>query len=116
MKKRLPDLEDGVGEQWLEELIELVQHNYNVLKDYLYYNLPQVKVYPMEGTYLVWMDFSGLGMSKEELETFMIEKAHIFMDEGYIFGDERIGFERMNIVCLTEIMMEALKRILKALD
>jgi len=50
------------------------------------------------------------------METFMIEKVHIFMDEGYIFGDEGIGFERMNIACPAEIMMEALKRILKALD
>lgn len=102
------------GEQWLDELLQIVQHNYESLKTYLQENLPQVKVYPLEGTYLVWMDFSGLGMDHEMLETFMVEKAHVFMDEGYIFGHEGECFERMNIACPTEVMMDGLKRIVKA--
>lgn len=104
------------GEAWLTELIALVQHNYDVLCAYLREHLPRVKVYPMEGTYLAWMDFSALGMGKDELETFMVEKAHVFMDEGYIFGEAGSGFERMNLACPTGIMLEALTRIVNAMQ
>jgi len=44
-------------EGWLDELIALIHHNHLVLKDYFAKNLPEVKVYDLEGTYLQWMDF-----------------------------------------------------------
>lgn len=98
-------------EEWLGELLQVIELNYKTLKEYLAKELPQVKVYPLEGTYLVWMDWNGLGMSPKELEDFMVNKAKVFFDEGYIFGEPGEGFERMNIACPTEVMLTALKRI-----
>ena len=102
-------------EAWLDELILLIEHNKKVLTEFMTGHLPEVKVYPLEGTYLVWMDFRSLGMSSGELETFMIEKAQVFFDEGYIFGKAGAGFERMNIACPTQVMLDGLKRIAIAL-
>lgn len=102
-------------EKWLDELIQLVAHNKKVLTDFMAEHLPEVKIYPLEGTYLVWMDFRALGMSAEALETFMIEKARMFFDEGYIFGEAGAGFERMNIACPTRVMLDGLQRIVDAL-
>jgi bifunctional pyridoxal-dependent enzyme with beta-cystathionase and maltose regulon repressor activities len=65
----------------------------------------------MEGTYLVWMDFSSYSMSNNELEVVMTQEAQVFFDEGYIFGEKGSGFERMNIACPTHVMLEALERI-----
>lgn len=98
-------------EEWLDQLIELINHNHLELKKYINENLPEVKVYDLEGTYLQWMDFSAYGLDKDELERVMHMEAKVFFDEGYIFGEEGNGFERMNIACPTHVMMAALERI-----
>lgn len=104
------------GKDWYKELIKMIYNNYNVLKKYLSDNLPQVKVYPLEGTYLVWLDFSAFGLTKEELEEKLIKDCNVFMDEGHMFGDEGNLFERMNIACPTSKIVEALDRICKVFN
>lgn len=98
-------------EDWLDQLILHINSNHQALGQYLTKNLPQVKLYPLEGTYLAWMDFNYLGLSNEELEEYMTQKAEVFFDEGYIFGDSGSGFERMNIACPEALMIDAMKRI-----
>lgn len=63
-----------------------------------------------------WIDFRSLSMNYEQLEDFMINKAELFLDEGYIFGENGRGFERINLAAPTEIIEEALERLDKALD
>jgi cystathionine beta-lyase len=103
-------------EGWLDELIKLIYHNHLELKKYIEENIPKIKVYDLEGTYLQWMDFRALGLNKKELEAFNQKKAQLFFDEGYMFGDEGTGFERMNLACPTKVLMEALKRLKKSVD
>lgn len=99
----------------MNQLIELINHNHLELKKYINENLPKVKVYDLQGTYLQWMDFNAYGLDKDELERVMHMDAKVFFDEGYVFGEEGNGFERMNIACPTHIMMAALERIKNAL-
>jgi cystathionine beta-lyase len=103
-------------EGWLNELIKLIYHNHLELKKYIEENIPKIKVYDLEGTYLQWMDFRGLGLNKEELEKFNQKEAQLFFDEGYMFGEEGTGFERMNLACPTKVLMEALERLKKAVN
>ena len=98
-------------EAWLEELLKLIDRNRLELKKYIEATIPAVKVIDLEGTYLQWMDFRGLGLDKNQLEKLMHEKAELFFDEGYVFGEEGAGFERMNLACPTSVMMEGLKRL-----
>jgi aminotransferase/cystathionine beta-lyase len=101
--------------QWLDEFILLLKKNHELVKDYFAKNIPQVKVYKLEGTYLQWLDFRAFGMDEKALESFMINKAEWFTDEGYIFGEEGAGFERINLACPTSAVEEALERLKKAL-
>jgi aminotransferase/cystathionine beta-lyase len=103
-------------EGWLDELIALIHHNHLVLKDYFAKNLPEVKVYDLEGTYLQWIDFRPLGLEKDELENLMHMEAEVFFDEGYVFGEAGSGFERMNIACPTHVMVEGLERVVEAVE
>lgn len=103
-------------ENWLEELLELIHHNHLELKKYLNKHIPEIKVFDLEGTYLQWMDFNALGLNKDELEELMHQEAEVFFDEGYIFGEEGAGYERMNLACPTHKLMEGLKRIKEAVD
>lgn len=102
-------------EEWLHQLIELINHNHMELKKYMEKHIPEVKVYDLEGTYLQWMDLNALGMDKYELERVMHMEAMVFFDEGYVFGEEGNGFECMNIACPTRVMMEGLERLKEAI-
>jgi putative C-S lyase len=102
-------------DKWLDELIQLIAANHRLIVDFMAKNLPMIKVFPLEGTYLQWMDFRPLGLDYKALEEFMINDAEWFLDEGAVFGAEGRGFERINIACPTAVLEEALERLLKAL-
>lgn len=105
------------AEPWLEGLLELVDTNRRVLREFMAEHLPEVVVHDLQGTYLQWMDFRPLGFAVEELERLMTQEAFVFFDEGYIFGDEEGGgFERMNIACPTRTMLDALERVVATVN
>ncbi len=101
---------------WFEELMQVLDTNRKLVEQYIATYLPQIKVIPLEGTYLQWLDCRALGMSGKELETFMQQKAELFFDEGYIFGEEGDGFERWNLACPTKYIQEGLERLRKAVE
>ena len=104
------------GRQWLNELKEYLLDNLNFLRDYLETNIPQIKLIEPEGTYLIWLDCSALGFEDKELEKFIVEKAKLWLDSGYIFGKEGEGFQRINIACPRETLKKALEQLKEAVD
>ena len=103
-------------DEWLSQLIELIDTNRKMLTEFIETNIPQIKVINMEGTYLQWIDCRNLGIDYKELERINIFEAELFTDEGYIFGEEGIGFERLNLACPTKVLMDALERFKNTLD
>ena len=101
--------------QWLDEFILLLEKNCAFVKDYFAKYIPMVKVYPLEGTYLQWLDFRAFGLDADSLEQFMVNEAEWFTDEGILFGEEGAGFERINLACPIAVLEEALERLRKAL-
>lgn len=98
-------------EPWLEELLLLLDQNKQILQNFMKVHFPEISVFELEGTYLQWMDFRGLGLEYHQLEAFLQEKAWLFFDEGSLFGKAGEGFERMNIACPTRALREALERL-----
>ena len=68
-----------------------------------------------EGTYLVWLDFKALGMSDEELERLIINKAGLWLDGGTMFGAGGSGFQRINIACPRSVLEQAMNKLEKAI-
>ncbi len=99
------------GEEWLAQLLAYLEENYRFLVSFFRERLPGIPVIETEGTYLVWVDFRSLGLDKDALQHLMMEEARVFLDEGYIFGPEGEGFERINIACPRSILADALQRI-----
>jgi len=101
---------------WLDELMLLIDKNRQYVEDFISANIPEVKVFRLEGTYLQWLDFNALGMDYKELERFMQFDAQMFLDEGYLFGDCGKGYERINLACPTKYLEIAMERLLKAVN
>lgn len=103
------------GEEWLGQCLEYLEENLNFMDNYLKEKLPEVELVRPEGTYLAWLDFRKLGMYKDELHNFLIEKARVVFDDGYVFGEEGDGFQRLNFACPRIVLEEALNRMEKAI-
>ncbi|MGI6669738.1 MAG: MalY/PatB family protein [Acetivibrionales bacterium] len=101
------------GEEWLDQLIDYLHGNLAYLRSFLNEKLPQVFLVEPEGTYLAWLDFSGLGLSDMELERLIIHKAGLWLSKGTIFGQGGEGFQRINIACPRSILEEAMHRLEK---
>jgi cystathionine beta-lyase len=99
------------GDEWLEQVLEYIQGNYEYLTSYFAERISRVKIIPAQGTYMVWIDFRGLGMSPEALSEFIKEKAGLELNDGFLFGESGRGFQRMNIACPRSLLEEAVRRI-----
>lgn len=71
---------------------------------------PAVRVTPLEGTCLLWIDFGPLGIESKELDRILRQEAHLF-DDGGIFGAAGAGFERWNPACPSAYIKSALDRL-----
>lgn len=104
------------GEEWLDELMEYLDGNIKFLENFLLERISKLKVNKTESTYFVWIDCRALNMSEEELKKFMLAKAGVAFDEGFIFGTGGEGFQRINIACPRATLKEALERIETAIN
>lgn len=99
------------GDEWLDQCLRVIDTNRRIITEFLAREFPQVVVMKLEGTYLLWMDFSALGIESRELARILKEEAMLFFDEGYIFGEAGEGFERWNLACPTKYIEAALRRL-----
>jgi cystathionine beta-lyase len=69
----------------------------------------------MEGTYLAWVDFRRYGFSSQELKDCIIQKARLALNDGPMFGPGGEGFQRMNLACPRQVLLQALDQLKTAL-
>ena len=99
------------GEEWFDQCKSYIYDNYLFLKDFIEEKIPSLRVQELEGTYLAWVDFSALGLTPEEVDDIMINKAGLWLDEGKIFGTGGENFQRFVLACPRATLEEALNRL-----
>ena len=97
------------GADWLDALLGYLEENFRLLECALA-DTP-VRVLPLEGTYLAWLDCRGLGLSQDALYKLFLEQAGVWLQSGADFGRGGEGFLRMNIACPQATLQEALQRM-----
>jgi cystathionine beta-lyase len=104
------------GEPWLEELLEYLKGNLKYFEEFIAEKIPKLVVYPLEGTYLAWVDCTALAMDDEKLMEFMLNDAKLWLDEGTLFGAEGSMFMRFNLAAPKSIIQRALVSLEKAVN
>ena len=99
------------GEAWLGELLEHIQGNFDYLDICLKEYMPSITMQKPEGTYLVWLDCRGLGLSEKDLHAFFIEESRLGLSSGSSFGKEGEGFMRINLATPRSTVEEAVSRL-----
>ncbi len=101
---------------YVDALCQYVDENMDYMQAFLQERLPQLKMEKPQATYMVWVDFRGTGMSTEEIERFIVEKAHIGVDMGSWFGKGGEGYLRFNLACPRVTLEKALRQLEEALQ
>lgn len=102
-------------EDWLVELLTVIRDNASYVESFMAENFPEITVFPLEGTYLQWLDMRKLGMTHVELRE-MLRKAGIILDWGEMFGDSGRGFQRINLACSKATLEKAMERFKAAVE
>jgi len=106
----------SMGDEWLDQLLQYLEKNFEFLKGKLTEAAPGIIISPLEATYLVWLDFSFLGMTDAELKEFMIQKARLGLNDGPVFGPGGEQHQRLNIAAPQSILEDGLNRLITAVQ
>lgn len=99
------------GKEWLSNLIGYYTDTIEMAREYIHSNLKNIDLIEPEGTFLLWVDFRKTNLSRDEMLKLLVDSAKLGLSDGFMFGKEGDGFQRMNIGCPRQKVLEALERI-----
>ena len=102
------------GEEWLEQMLDYVKGNIDYVERYLAEHIPAIGMIRPQASYLIYLDCRKLNLPQPELVKLFVEKAHLALNDGTVFGPEGEGFMRLNVGCPRSILTEALQRLEQA--
>ena len=99
------------GSEWLENVKEIIEDNFNYLKTELNKNIPEITITNLEGTYLVFLDLRKI-IPIDKVKEFIQDKCNLAIDFGEWFGASFKGFIRINLATDPEIVKKAVESII----
>ena len=99
------------GSEWLENVKEIIEDNFNYLKTELNKHIPEITVTNLEGTYLVFLDLRKI-IPIDKVKEFIQDKCNLAIDFGEWFGASFKGFIRINLATDPEIVKKAVESII----
>ena len=103
------------GEPWLDELREYISENRKITENFVAAEIPGMSVVKSEATYLLWLDISNIGKSRE-VAPFLRKNTGLFLTAGAHYGEVGDGFLRLNIACPKTTLYDGLKRLKKGIE
>ena len=103
------------GDEWMDAVVEYVKENRDFAIDALRARIPEIHCAPQEGTYLMWLDFSGLGMTHEAVKAMLVDRAHVALNDGLFFGEQGRGWFRMNLATPRRNVEQTLDNLYEAI-
>ncbi|MBR7113443.1 MAG: PatB family C-S lyase [Firmicutes bacterium] len=103
------------GDEWLRQLLELIDGNCRLVREFVARRLPQVRVFEQQSTYLMWLDCRACGLEEGEL-TALLESAEVFISDGRMFGEAGALHRRINVACPRQVIIDAIDRLEKVLN
>jgi cysteine-S-conjugate beta-lyase len=135
---RQPGAYTPEGEEWLNQVVEYIDGNHDFAVDYIAKNIPMVKSYKAQGTYLMWLDMTALAEKintkqlaeqhnkakaadapalkpEQMLERWLVKYAKVHMNQGASYGKGGENHVRMNIATSRKTLEKALSNVANAL-
>jgi cystathionine beta-lyase len=102
------------ADPWLDEVLPYLEANRDFVAEFVHAELPGVRHFAPEGTYLAWLDCRALELAPSP-QRFFLERAKVGLSDGPTFGNPGEGFVRLNFATSRAILTRALEQMAKAL-
>ena len=99
------------GAEWLDACKAYMLENLNYVRSFLAENIPAIRLVEPEGTYFAWLDCSGLGLTAQQLDDLIVNKAGLWLDTGAIFGACAAQFQRVVLACPRSTVVKAMEQL-----
>ena len=99
------------GKEWMHQMLSYVEKNVEFVIKYCADNMPKIKPFKPQASFLVWLDCRPLGQPPEKLKEIFIDGAKLALNDGAMFGPGGEGHMRLNVGTPRSILEEALSRI-----
>lgn len=104
------------GEEWRQQMLSHIESNIDFVDEYLKANIPEVRAIKPQASYLVWLDFSALGLEHEKLIDMLVNDAHLAMNDGTMFGIGGEQHTRLNVGTQRAVLEQAMSQLKEAID
>ncbi len=103
------------GEDWLNQLLQYIQKNIDFTEDFLRNEIPSISMIRPQASFLIFLNCKNLNLAQKDLEQLFLNKAHLALNSGTMFGTEGEGFMRINVGCPHATLQKALEQLKSAL-
>lgn len=100
------------GDPWLASLVERLDQQRALLADLLAAHLPDVRMRPLEATYLAWLDASAYG--HDDAAAVALERGRVKVSPGESYAPGTTGQVRLNIAASPDRLTRIVERLAKA--
>jgi cystathionine beta-lyase len=104
------------GDEWLDALREHLDHNLRLVGETVASRLPGARFELPDATYLAWVDLGSHADGIDDLTAFFAREAHVLVEGPHKFVADADRCIRINIACPTAKVVEALDRMITALE
>lgn len=104
------------GEEWRKQMLAYVEDNVRFVEDYCRERISGVRPLRPQASFLVWLNCRGLELSHDKLLDLFIDKAHLALNDGEMFGPGGEGFMRLNVGTPRSVLRQALEQLAKVVN
>ena len=101
------------GDPWFQDALTYVRRNLDLFDEQMTTRFKGVGYIRPQGTYIGWLDFSGLGL--DDPATYFLDKAKVALTDGRSCGQAGRGCVRVNVAMPYPLLVECLDRMHDAL-
>lgn len=102
------------GEAWLDQMLAYVESNIAFARDFIAEHIPGLRVVLPEASFLLWLDFTEMHLPQSEIMKLLMDKAHLALNDGTMFGSQGEGFARLNVGTPRCVLADALEKLRQA--
>lgn len=101
---------------WLDEALRYIEDNIRYTEQFLAERIPQIRAMRPQASFLVWLDCSALGLKGKDLVDLFVDKAHLALNDGEMFGTGGECHMRLNVGCCRTTLEKALRQLEDAVN
>lgn len=99
------------GNDWRKQMLKYVEGNILFVEEYCKQYIPGVRPLRPQASFLIWLNCRDLHLTHDELQDLFIDKAHLALNDGEMFGPGGQGFMRLNVGCPRSIVQQGMEQL-----